>query len=71
MLFMCINLLSIFICMSVLDFSLLVNYSHIFLCFCCYTVVVLFLSVLNIIMYLYLTWKHFALIPNIYYMYYS
>ena len=39
MLFICINLLYIFICESVLDFSLLLNYSHIFLCFCCYTVV--------------------------------
>jgi len=47
MLFICINLLSVFICVSVLDFSLLANYSHIFLCFCCYSGFVL--SVLNII----------------------
>ena len=61
MLFICINLL------SVLGFSLLANYSHIFLCFCCYAVVLSCL--LNIIMYL--TWNHFALILNIYYKHYS
>ena len=70
MLFIYINLLSVFICLSVLDFSLLVKYSHIFLCFCCFTVVSSCLYYTSF-MYTYLTWNHFALIPNIYYIYYS
>jgi len=68
MLSICIICCLYLFCGLYTDFSLPVNLSLIFSVLL-FNTAVLILSVLNIIMYL--TWNHLALIPNIYYLYYS